>query len=225
MDPQSPQTPASAARFSTDFGEIWKTHPVAMVATTTVLIALGAVALYFVLQFATSSTGDEPPIRVRGGSFHLGLATTDTTAAWNQDSNTKSWNSQNGTRKTNQLHLVVLPKGAPSTSGSACDVESKLNAKEVVVVTFADSDTSTDFPVVFTIQKKGADYKTIIDAGNLQLSPRSTNSRWIENMTKGYISKVVIAKPNQNDETKPGNVISSCTFTDADDVELLFMEN
>lgn len=72
---------------------------------------LAAAATYYYL---TSKAGDEPPIRVKGGSIHLELI--HNSKSWKEDGNRRKWKLSGGTRGSNTLAVYLAPKNAAHCS-------------------------------------------------------------------------------------------------------------
>jgi hypothetical protein len=73
-------------------------------------IAAGGAALLAALaaSYFVAASGDEPPIRVKGGSIYLELI--HDSKSWREDGSKKKWKLSGGTRKSNKLAVYLAPK-------------------------------------------------------------------------------------------------------------------
>ena len=62
--------PETKVGFSVRLGELWREHPVQVLLATVALLGVGA-AVGILAFRALTSGGDEPPIRVKGGSLKV----------------------------------------------------------------------------------------------------------------------------------------------------------
>jgi hypothetical protein len=99
--------------FVMQFRQLWRDHPYFVAVGIALLITIGAgvgIKFYTALFVAAASTGDEPPIRVKGGSIYFDLiAPDDTDNVWDPDSGVdNTWKVRSGKRKDDNLGFAVL---------------------------------------------------------------------------------------------------------------------
>jgi len=196
---------ASRKPFLVGIGEGGRKHSVALLVGTALIIALGALILQVACSQARilTSPGDEPPIRVKGGSLNLELLAKKGTNEWSAD---VTWIAKSGKRNSKKISVLMLPR----SNDAGCTWLDP--TKDEVTITFQDTDSNTAYPVIFNVKEHGGNaLKTSVTPGNLQLSLNDSDKRQISNGDHGYISSVKI------DGT-------TCTFSAADAVEVVLFE-
>jgi hypothetical protein len=163
----------------------------AAIAITAVALAIGAGLAYF---FATASSGDEPPIRVKGGSLDLDVIAQKQGNGWMLHEGT--WIAKNGKRNGSKLAVMTLP---PSDDNN-CEKWLYL-ANDDITITFTDTAgvSPQTFDVTFNVKDHTnpageKERKTSINPGTLPLTLSSTDVRKLANSDDGYISSIKIGK-------------------------------
>ena len=112
----------------------WQDHPVAItVAAVGGALLLGGI-LYLAGAFA-GETGDEPPIRVKGGSVELYLATSQ--QKWHEKDSTH-FKITGGPRSKDALDVAIAVN-----AGATCSAQAKTGNKLTVIYQNADQSTTT----------------------------------------------------------------------------------
>jgi|KBSSwiStaDraftv2_1062776.scaffolds.fasta_scaffold154450_2 hypothetical protein len=111
--------PGAKVGFMTRFGELWREHPLITAAGILTLLLAGARLVPLVKAIFPAllgaSGGDEPPIRVKGGSIDLDVIDPNTsTSPWG--GNGQNWFPARGRRNSEDIGFAVLnaPNGCPS---------------------------------------------------------------------------------------------------------------
>jgi hypothetical protein len=170
--------PETELGFLMRFRELWRDHPYLMALSLALAITIGAavgIQLYVSLFVAAASTGDEPPIRVRGGSIYLDLiAPDDADNTWDPDSGDNTWKARSGKRKDDNLGFAVLT----SNTTNPCPA----SAHDVKVISFEFTPTPPTPPPPSPLPKKAYEIrssgkKTRVSGEGLQpFGRRLTNS-------------------------------------------------
>ena len=185
--------PEAKAGFLSQLGALYRDHPLAAWATTA---AVGGTIIYLALQLAAAlSGGDEPPIRVKGGSEHF-IVSHD---AWErqQTNNDKIWKPLNRGRSKDGLDVVVLYKQGATYQGQY------VTANDITIVYEGGGSTNSVF-----LKSTGNHLKVTSDKDLTRSTDRTTLSYGTAN--EGYISKLVI----NGNSTNP-----FCSFTSGDQLE------
>ena len=191
--------PETKAGFLVRLGELFRAYPLQMLLATVVVLTAAATA--GVLIYKALSAGDEPPIRVRGGSEHFIVSHDD----WErqQTNNDKIWKPLNRGRSKDGLDVVVLYK-----QGAACQGQ-YITADDITIVYEGGGSTNSVF-----LKSTGNHLKMTSDKDLTRSADRKTLSYGTPN--EGHISKLVI----NGNGTNP-----FCTFTSADELdEILILD-
>lgn len=136
--------------FLVRFRELWRDHPYLMAVGFALLITIGAaigIKIYVSLLVNASSTGDEPPIRVRGGSIYFDLiAPDDAENTWDPDSGDNTWKVRSGKRKDDNLGFAVLT----SNTANPCPA----STHDVKMISFQFTPTPPTPPPPTPLPKK-----------------------------------------------------------------------
>lgn len=191
--------PEAKAGFLSQLGALYRDYPFAAWATTAVV---GGTIIYLALALAAAlSGGDEPPIRVKGGSEHF-IISYDT---WERQQNNddKNWKAKNRTRGKDALDVVVL-----YNPGASCR-DHYVTADEIKIV-YEDSGTTNGV----TLKSTGNHIKVTSDKDLTRSTDLKTLSYGTPN--QGHISRIEI----NGNATNP-----FCTFSAADQFdELLILD-
>src|SRR6476660_5944163 len=172
--------PETKAGFLVRLGELFRTHPVQMLVVTAAVLGAGAAVGILVFRALTSG-GDEPPIRVKGGSIYLELIGPSfpfVLGDW--DDKNDHWEVHDG--RKNSLGVAIK-----TTSGN-CPVF----MEDVKKVTFSFTPDSNGVEIT--------DYLTIDPGGNkTKISPKDGSLGKTDHSGKkldfpgaGYISAVTV---------------------------------
>jgi hypothetical protein len=185
--------PEAKAGFLSQLGALYRDHPLAAWATTA---AVGGTIIYLALKLvAALSGGDEPPIRVKGGSEHF-IISHD---AWErqQTNNDKIWKPLNRDRSKDGLDVVVLYKQGATCQGQYA------TADDITIVYEGGGSTNSVF-----LKSTGNHLKVTSDKDLTRSPDRKTLSYGTDN--EGYTSNLVI----NGNSTNP-----FCSFTSRDQLE------
>jgi len=156
--------PGAKVGFMTRFGELWREHPLITAAGILTLLLAGARLVPLVKAIFPAllgaSGGDEPPIRVKGGSIDLDVIDPNTSSPpWSGSG--RNFVPSRGRRNSQDIGFAVLnaPAGCPA-AGS-----------EVQRIVFRFTDPSTGGPDDVTIHATGN--TTHVDLSNSLPSPPS----------------------------------------------------
>ena len=145
-------------------------HDVPSLVTGAVVGAVvGAAFTHFFLRFLS---GDEPPIRIKGGSMRFDLVTQ--IINWKKDGSAKKWKLSDGTRGREEYNVIILVK-----PGSSCSSQT-VSGKKVRV---QHSDGSW-------VQIKGTGNHTKLES-SADLTP-ADNDRALLYSANGHIDKVEV---------------------------------
>lgn len=137
--------------FVMQFRQLSRDHPYFVAVGIALLITIGAgvgIKLYTALFVAAASTGDEPPIRVKGGSIYFDLiAPDDADNTWDADSSDNTWKVRSGKRKDDNLGFAVLTS---NTTNHPCPA----SAHDVKLVSFEFTPTTPTPPPPTPLPKK-----------------------------------------------------------------------
>ena len=112
--------------FMAGFGELWREHPLMTATAILAVLLAGGVVLpplvhAIVAALQSASGGDEPPIRVKGGSIDLDVIDPNTlTSPWAGSG--KSWSPARGRRNSADIGFAVsgnAPAGCPAVGSDA----------------------------------------------------------------------------------------------------------
>jgi hypothetical protein len=201
---------AETQRDDDSFVEFWRTNKVALT-----LAGIGAAAVvagivkYGYAALETRAGGDEPPIRVKGGSIHFEVLSTSSHWAKNPWG---IWKTSNGSRKKDALDIIIsVGPGATVTppldrTGTTLQMyycaDSSCSQQFMVEI-----DSAFDFPV---------GRKTQINPNGVTFTP---DGQWLNS-------------PDDSDSTKPGYVSrivldgqTICSFKNKDEFrELVILD-
>lgn len=149
---------SETGRSSDPLTELWKAHKVALTLT-----GIGAAALLVAAVKKTSTylmlldTGDEPPIRVKGGSMNVELLSN--IEKWEKDQkhpDKKHWKIWGvGHRGSNQLHVIIAVGPGAIVKNGPLDQNGSL-----LEVVYSDGNT---------VSFHSAGYHTMVDTSNYPL--------------------------------------------------------
>jgi hypothetical protein len=185
MDAQSPQRAVSTASFSTAFVQLWRMHPAAVVAAGALLVAAGVVSAWLFGKIALGGTGDEPPIRVRGGSIDLQLVGIEGLFIGDWDHKTDHWEVNGG--KKGQLGVAVR------TDGSVC-LPVFADVKKVTFGFTPKTGTTTGPAIDDYLTIDPSNQKTKVTVSNTAPTPTHTG-RLLDYAVTGFISSITIQGP------------------------------
>jgi hypothetical protein len=171
----------------------------------------GGAIVYLALKILTGGgTGDEPPIRVKGGSLELDLMVQKGTDEWMRDTD-QTHIAKNGKRNGKKIVLLTLP---PSNDNN-CD-KWLWRSNDEITVTFFDKRLSKPIDVKFNVKEHGnanpKDQKTTVPSITDLPFAIGSDPRHLSNSDPGYISKVTIGT----------NL--TCTYQEADKAEIILFE-
>lgn len=162
------------------------------VATASVIAALLTAAVVGTLVFRMMAGGDEPPIRVRGGSIHLDLNGPD--ARWEQIGSTNEWKIK-GDPKRDQRDFYFEIDPATVCPANGANKGEKKGTGKIITLTYSDG---TEIVIEVKNNKR-----TRVMGPGLALS--NTDQTLSLNRTEGFLLGIAI------DGQK------NCTFTSKDD--------
>jgi hypothetical protein len=182
--------------FLPQLGELWRAHPLAMTAFSAALVTIGLL-IARLLQAIITAAGDEPPIRVKGGSLDLELLAKKGADEW--DGTAAARHAKKGKHGTGKPLLILFP----ADTGRPLIFEVK---NKTVTIVFTPA---TGAPRTLTITEHGN--QTTIDTRSFSMALQNDN-RVLHDSTAGYISEAKV------DGT------SVATFTAADKAEAFLVE-
>jgi hypothetical protein len=167
----------------------------AAIAITAVALAiLAGVAAYF---FATLASGDEPPIRVKGGSEDLIISYDQ----WEKDGSNQDWKPKNRGRGKDKLNVVVL-----YNAGAVCKGH-YVEADKISVEYVDGSDTNS-----VSIKSTGNHLKVKSEKDLALSSSDTTLSYGVPH--QGRISRLIVDGDDQN---------PYCTFGSGEDLDQILI--
>lgn len=162
------------------------------VATASVIAALLTAAVVGTLVFRMMAGGDEPPIRVRGGSIHLDL--NGPKVEWEQIGTTNEWKIKREPKRDNgDFYFDIDPATA-----CAADTNNKGNKKgQGTIITLTHSDGAE-----ITVEVKNNKKTRVMGAG---LTLDNNNQTLSLNRPEGFLLGIAI------------DGVKNCTFRSKED--------
>jgi hypothetical protein len=140
------------------------------------LVGIGAAAVLVGVIKAILGGGDEPPIRVKGGSIRIRLLTTKKKWA-KQKGDPKHWTVPHCGRKKDELEVVLALHGVPDNPHKGADLR------------IIHSDRTE---LQFISQGKHIQMNRIDDDGRPDLEQDPSDSRLVNYNPDGHITRVVL---------------------------------